>query len=335
MPASRRNREIITNWVAEIRGLTEARARRTGKRYPLGMRVPVDLDKARSFGIDVRELARRGLIDFVVAGNFWQTSWDTAHDQLRMELGNGITIYGATESIANWLETPSTAPATNGKPVRHWRWMAASPELLRGNAAGKLVLGADGIEQYNFECTDALIPHMQGDYAALRGLADLEKLRGQSKLYTLSTASTQSWMPPHIEATDQLPAQLEFDSRRAFRLPMIREPVTSGLGLMLQVVIERQKNAPQLGISFNGSWPTFDGEPTDRLFFPIGSFVRHGPEVQALNYCLDPDSIKEGWNEVVIYCGRHKPVITRERNESARVVSIEVAVTSAESAPRK
>jgi len=332
MPATQQNIDTITAWTAEIRELTEARARRTGKRYPLGLRVPSDLDKARSFGIDVRELARRGLIDFIVASNFWQTNWDTPHDQLRAELGEDVTIYGATESIANWLEIPSTtAKAKDGKPVRHWRWMGASPELLRGNAAGKLVLGADGIEQYNFECTDALIPHMQGDYPAMRGLADLETLRGKSKHYTFSTTPAVWWMPPHIEAADQLPALIEFGSRSAFRLPMCREPLDRGLTLTLQLVIENPTTNSQLpitspGLSFNGSWPTFSVQPTDELFFPIGSFTRYGLEFQAFNYRLDLASIKEGWNEIVVYHGGDNPARPREQNEAVRIASIELAV---------
>jgi hypothetical protein len=327
MPATQQNIDTITEWIAEIRQLTEARSARTGKPYPLGMRVPADLNKARSFGIDVRELARRDLIDFIIAANFWQTNWDTPHDQLRAELGDRVTIYGATESVANWLEIPSaTVTGTDNKPMRQWRWMAASAELLRGNAAGKLALGAHGVEQYNFFCTDAYIPHMQGDYPALRGLTDLKGLRGQSKHYTLSNTPPVWWMPPHIEAADQLPALIEFDSRRAFRIPMARESLSKGLALKLQIVLEKQENVPQLGVSFNGSWPTFDGEPTDQLFFPIGSLNRYGEEFRAFNFRLDPATIKEGWNEIVIYCGQHKPLATRNRAETMRVVSIELAV---------
>lgn len=333
MPASQKNIETITGWIAEIRALTEANAGRTGKRYPLGMRVLADLDKCRSFGIDVRELARLGLIDFVVAADFYHTSWDTPHDRLRAELGDDISVYGTTETIANWLMIPSTKQPG----VEKFRYMAASPPLLRGNAAGKLALGADGIEQFNFFCADAHDPNlgdpkmesglgMRCDYPALRGIAELENLRGKPKHYTLSMSPTVGWMPPHIEAVEQLPALIEFGSRRAFNLPMAREPLNSGLSLTLQVVIEKREKLPDLGVSFNGSWPTFDAKPTDQLFFPTGPFNRFGLAHQTFNYRLDLAGLKEGWNEVVVYCGSHDASTTTRRNDAVRIVSIEIAV---------
>jgi len=68
--------------------------------------------------------------------------------------------------------------------------MATSAALLRGNAAGKLALGADGLCQFNFFIAESdwcLDFGMRTDYGDLRGLDDLESLRGKPKHYTLST----------------------------------------------------------------------------------------------------------------------------------------------------
>ena len=82
----------------------------------------------------------------------------------------------------------------------------------------------------------------------------------------------------------------------------------------------------ELGLSFNGSWPTYEAKPTDQLLFPIGPFDRFGPAYQGFNYRLNAGEIKEGWNEIVVYHGTHDPVRSRERNETARIASIELAV---------
>ena len=99
-----------------------------------------------------------------------------------------------------------------------------------------------------------------------------------------------------------------------------------GLGLMVQIVIEKLKNRPDLGVIFNGSWPVFDAARTDKLLFPMGPFDHFHSKHQAFNYRLNVADIKEGWNKMVVYCGSHDPVRSRERNETVRIVSIEIAI---------
>lgn len=104
------------------------------------------LEALKSIGLDVTTLAREGTGDFVCASNFWRTSWDMPHDMLRRDLGDRVAIYGGIEAGANRL--PTFSPAAN--VTREIRLMGNYRELLHANAAGKLVLGADGIEWYNF-----------------------------------------------------------------------------------------------------------------------------------------------------------------------------------------
>ena len=78
-----------------------------------------------------------GLIDFVNFSNSWQTSWDVPYDELRRELGDKVAIYGVIEDApTGW--TPSTREREEQAIAR---LLSASPELLRGNAAGKLAHG--------------------------------------------------------------------------------------------------------------------------------------------------------------------------------------------------
>ena len=325
-PASREKIEMITAWFAEVRALTERQAEKIGKPYPLGVRIPPRLGLLRTMGIDVRALARSGVIDFVSPSNAWQTSWDVPLDALREELGGDVTIYGVVEDAPNWLD--ACCPQTG---ARGYRLLSASGPLLRGNAVSKLVLGADGIETFNFFCTDEEGIHptaakRQALYSELCGIDDLADLRGEPKHYALSSRLGH-FMFPLFEYAEQVPVVVEPDSKQPFRLPMCAEPADRPLDLVIQVVVEKRDDLPDLGVSFNGSWPNFDARPTDELLFPTGAYTHHVPEHQAFSYASDVSSIREGWNEILVINGSHKRATPQERQaHSVRVVSVELAV---------
>jgi len=327
--ATEKQVDMMTAWFSEIRALTHKQSRQLGRPYPLGLRMPIRLDQMRTIGIDVKRLAREGIVDFVGVSNFWQTSWDVPYDQLRAELGERVALYGIVEAAPNWLY--ALDPKSGRKS---YRLLPASAELMRGNAAGKLALGADGIETFNFFCSDS--PRRDpgrekgtrtANYPALRGLENLEGLRGKPKQYTFAT------MPGHFtfpewEFAEQMPVILEAEWRRSFRLSMCAEPVEANLELVLQLVVMRKEQFPDLGVSFNGSWPTFDARSVDELLFPTDRYTHHLPEHAAFNYHLKSAQVKEGWNEIVVFNGSHKTTTPEERIAgSVCIVSIELAVT--------
>jgi hypothetical protein len=322
-PATEKQIDTMTRWITEVRRVTQAKAKKVGRPCPLGLRVPVRLGQLRAIGLDLKVLAATGLIDFVNVSNSWQTTWDVPFDELRRDLGPGVALYGVIEDAPNWMD--ALDPKT-GK--RGMRLLSASPELLRGNAAGKLALGVTGLETFNFFCTDEFeVEHGHGpltkkglaNYSALRNLWDLETLRGQAKHYTLATGYGR-WQVSVYEYAEQLPAVIEPESRRAFRLSMAAEPASSGLELVVQVVVEKTDTAPDLGVSLNGSWPSYQGKETNRLVLPTGHYTHHVPENRGYNFVLPTSSIREGWNEVLVTNGSHK------KGHSVRVVGLDLAL---------
>jgi hypothetical protein len=317
-PASQAHIDTITDWIAGLRALTRARH----PDYRLTIRAPANLGYLRQTGLDLAELARRDLVDGFTFSNFWQTPWELPIDELRRELGPDVAIYGGMEDAPNWLETVAPAlterpagpdvqlagdnayrgktPAGAAERVRGTRYLTASPEFLRASAAGKLVLGADGLEQFNFFVTDQVrVPGLRADYGALRGLDQLAQLRGQPKHYAFNTVSLQGtklWDVP-----EQLPVRIAPRHRRALRLPMCAEPAAAGLRLVIQVVVEQSAPAAGWGVSLNGAWPLFAGEDTPLLLFPAGPYTRHVDEHRARNFSLDAGGLRDGWNEITIY----------------------------------
>lgn len=304
--AGKRQIALIAEWISGIRKLTQSR----GKAYPLGLRVPANLAYMKNCGLDIKLLAREGLVDFVNFSNFWQTSWDIPYDALRRELGPHVAIYGVIEDAPNWVDGYSPRLGTNGP-----RYLSASAELLRGNAANKLSMGCDGIESFNFFCTDQpTIPGMMGNYDALKGLESLEKLRGQTKHYSLSSA--RGYVSDLWETPPQVPVTLEPKSFRAFHLSMCREP--EGSKLTLQLVFAKQPGIPPIGARLNGGWAVFERTATRALLFPTGPYSEHAPANEAFNYVLRADDVQEGWNEISLVVRGGAP---------ARLVSLELGVS--------
>jgi hypothetical protein len=325
--ASEQDCAVVTHWIRDVRAYTEARGRKTGKAIPLGLRIPANLGYLRSRGLDVRTIARAGLVDFMGFSNFWQTSWDLDYADLRAQVGPGVVIYGVVEDAPNWV--PGHAPglaqsaAAAGRapyPNAGIRYMSASAPMLRANAAGKLAMGVHGIEQFNFFCTDQpKIPGLRADYRALRGIHDLAGLRGKPKHYCLSSPSSRLSML--WETPEQIPVVIESTHRHEFRLTMSDEPRAGRLAI--QVVVEKTAAPARLGISFNGAWPAFDARETREMLFPVGPYTRWTDAHTAWEFTLATAAIRRGWNTVTVTNNTRKPPA------SVKVVSVELGVMPA------
>jgi len=334
--ASQATIDTMTQWHAGIRRLTERRAHRTGKPYPVGIKYVGTLDQMRSIGLDLREMARRELIDFVSPTNSWQTSWDLPCDEVARDLGPGVAVYGVVEIAPNWLHG-YLPHQTKGNPglgtslAVNYRLSPACPPILRGNAAAKLALGVDGIEVYNFPPADQPShwpwedDDCHADYPALKGLDDLEFLRGKPKLYTFPS-QTGYYQQVLFETVAPFPTVLGPCERRACRLPMCAEPEHTELELVVQVVVQKKDKLPPVGVYLNGCWPNFDATPDDRLLFPVATMTHHTPDHLGLNLTFPLSSIREGWNDIVVMNGTPKDFWSDQSGETVTVVSLELAV---------
>jgi hypothetical protein len=304
---------MMNDWFRSIRALTERRARATGRPFTLGFRIPGRLAPLRSIGIDVATLCREGTLDWIVPSHFWRTAWEMPLDTLRQEVGESVAILAGMEDGVNWMPTRGAS----GTPERTMRYLSASREHLRANAAGKLVLGADGLEWYNFFVTDQMkIPGLAADYAAMREMPDLEKLRGQPKHYAFADSGGMFLQIP-FEGVSQLPVILERGWQRAFRLPMCAEPANQGLELVVQVILKAGDTFAWLPVSVNGCWPQREFTRSDRLLFPCGPFTHHVAAHTGYEFRFPVSLLREGWNEVAVENGG---------DQSITLVGLELAV---------
>lgn len=323
--ASQDSLDMMTEWIAQIRELTRRKAERTGRPYPLGMRIPARLGALKAIGLDVAAFAREGLIDFIAPGNYLQTSWELPYDDLRKAAGEKVAIYGVIDNVPNWIdcsfsqEISEIVEKTETFTPTH-RCLSASEAMLRGNAAGKLVQGANGIYTFNFFCTDEpnhnyQLPKLQAKYPALKQLSNLDALRGQPKHYTLASGSDYRMRRP-FETADQLPLTLDAGDQHTIVVPMCAEP-GKDKDLLVQIVVAKGENAPSLDLRFNGYFPLEKPELTGKTLFPTGIFTHHSPDNEAWNFRFEARAIGDGCNEIFIMNGHGGPV---------RIRSIEMAV---------
>ena len=313
---------MMTDWFREVRALTQRRAAKNGRPYYFGMRIPGRLETLKCIGIDVVALCQEGTLDFLCPSGFWRTAWDLPHDNLRRQVGPRPAIYGVIEEGANAI--PTWSPEF--KVTKEIRYISSSREMLHANAAGKLVLGADGIEWFNFYVGDqARVPGIASNYPLLRDIHRLEFLRGQEKHYTFadrgSTLLAIGLAQPPFEAPPQVPMVLGKNWRHGFRLPMCAEPANRGLRLVVQIVLKRDAAVAPVPVSINGCWPVTASQPNDRLLFPCGSLTHHVQEHVGHDYQFPVSLVRDGWNEITVENGG---------DERLTVVCIELGIMAAE-----
>ena len=328
--ASQKTIDMVTEWHGEIARLCRKKAKATGRPYYLGVRCAANFDQQRHIGLDVVAMAREGFLDFVCptrAG--WTSTWDLDYGRMRELFGENVVLYGVIEGAPNTL--PACTP--KHKDIHSMRYLPASAAMIHGNAANKLAMGADGIETFNFFCTDGhhadeTALQFQADYPALKNIDNLEKLRGRQKFYSFSAGFEWGGVRTILEADEYLPQYFEPTTQRRFRIPMCAEP--KGMELTIQLILEKpatDTKLPDVGVSFNESWPNWNAHPTDELLANIGNLTHHVSRNTALNFRFPATAIREGWNDLIVACGGNDPGEPAKRREQAvKVVGIDLLV---------
>ena len=317
--ASQKTIDTLTGWHKEIAQLCRKKSNKTARPYHFGVRSAANFPQLRHIGLDVVEMAREGFLDFVCptrAG--WTTTWDLDYERMRGIFGKKVTIYGVVETAPNWL------PAHNPKLQlrQRYRSLPASPAMVWGNAAGKLAAGADGIEIFNYFCSQ------RPDYTAIKNVGDLKKLRGKRKFYAFSAGFEDWGVRTFLEVDEHLPQWFEPTTQRRFRIPMCAEP--EGTELTIQVIIEKPldgRKLPDFGVSFNESWPNWTSLQTNELLEPADNLTHHAPENIALNFRFPSSAIRENWNDIILILGGFDPVDpVKRREQGIKVVGLELLV---------
>ncbi len=132
-------REILTQFMAEVRSLLNRKSTERGHPILLGARVPSHPDAAAGLGMDGVRWVREGLVDLLVPTPFWATSdFDIPMELWRERIGPaGHAILAAGLEIL--VRASPDAPATTN-----------DLESVRGFALSAYYRGADRIYLFNY-----------------------------------------------------------------------------------------------------------------------------------------------------------------------------------------
>lgn len=297
--------ETITEWIRQIKRMVDRRSKETGRKIPLGIKTSFHINLMKDFGLDILTLVKEETLDFISFSNFYQTSWQQDISEERKLIGDKISIYGYVEGAVNWMKTRSDREIKNneihqkpGDYTCNGREMMYSGEFLRGNAAGKLVTGADGLILFN-----AFMGYQEDMRAkpcndVVPEIGSLESLRGKEKAYTFSTNGLWHLTTIPLEQVEQLPALVGPGSRRSFRLPMCAEPADADLELEVALIVEKKEGVVfRPAVSVNTHWPITQYEETDDLLFPTGDYNKVLRNEACYIFRFPVSMIQEGWNE--------------------------------------
>lgn len=148
--------KILTQFMRDVRALTEEWSKKRGHAIQLGARVPTHPDAAAGLGMDGVTWAKEGLIDMLVPTPFWTSSdFDIPVELWRERLGDAagrvVIAPGLEHNVRGY---PSGGAVPN------------SLESCRGFAAASWHRGADQIYLFNF-MDSGTIPVSTSDYRIL------------------------------------------------------------------------------------------------------------------------------------------------------------------------
>lgn len=181
---------LITEMVREIKHTIDSLSAVRGHKILLAVRVPVTVEGALDKGLDVRQWADEGLIDFVTIGVHWRGDTGIPVAKFRKEFGhNEIPLYASIDD--------------GGYLPREFY----SDGMYRGMASHILGEGADGVYLFNYYFGD-LYNRQQNNLPLLEEgglvrrtrtpellneIGSLATLQGRNKIYCMSDGVTDAY----------------------------------------------------------------------------------------------------------------------------------------------
>jgi hypothetical protein len=235
---------ILTEWVRDIRKLTQETAAKRDHPVRLGVRVPSHIEVAEGWGLDAIQWAREGLVDLVVPTPRWSTlEYDMPLGAWQQALaGTGVALAGGLEILC--------------RPIPGGPAHAVTPEQAIGAATAVLATGADDVYLFNY------FPSMawpRPEYVkTLRAMTSLEAMQRLPRRHVVTWRDITG---PHEAYHAPLPAT---GTALSFALPTGPAPLAgSAVTLELQVKGDADTAAPTVQVN-NAACASQEAKPNER-----------------------------------------------------------------------
>ena len=290
--AEEQGRQILTDFIAEVRQLADAAAARLGHPVQIGARVPSCPEAGRALGLDGITWAREGLVDQLVLSSLvWVVEFDMPIAAWRRELG------ALPVSLAAQFGTSSIAfPAAQERGAD--AAVPATPEYMRGAAAAAFDQGADRVYLFNHCYFESEFARRERYCRILESIGSPAALAGKARRHALTYAEIAA---PDESPRAALPAALRAGETTTLELNSGPIPDLEWAALVLG--FDDRDKSPQpldLEIQVNGARCSYlavvsPGEPPGDL--PAMASPR-------MSFIIPSGTLKAGRNRVEIGCSQ-------------------------------
>ncbi len=271
-------KDILTQFVREVRASTERWSQQRGHQILLGVRVPAHPDAAAGLGMDAVAWAQEGLVDLIIPCPFWTTSdFDIPVELWRERLGSA----DSRVTIAPGVEY-------NSRPWPGGTAVANDLAALHGFAASARARGADSLYLFNWMDSETR-PVSESQYQKLlrEGLSDT-LLRQTPRRHLVCFRDT---VPSDFPAGIQLPAETEQPAQ--FSLHCGPRPADGHAWAIIGLAERDQVHEAGLTASLNGQ--TLGPAETVTNLEAFGGSPAH-----VVRFACPLDALRDGYNQLTV-----------------------------------
>ena len=139
--------KLMTDFMLELRAITEAAGRKRGKPVLVMVRTPDSIDYAKGIGIDVKEWLRRGVMDLWSVSDYFQL--DYLGPNVALAHRHGVKFYSAlAESRVPWEVAKFRGKGRDARILPGRNTVAS----YAAEYAAAMAAGCDGVESFNLSC---------------------------------------------------------------------------------------------------------------------------------------------------------------------------------------
>lgn len=223
--------EIMTDFIREVRRITDEIGDRRGHKIKLLVRVVRDIENNLIFGFDVRRWAELGLVDIISPCSRWQT---TDSDMPIHEWRDMLKPYGV-ELLA-------------GIEYFLWDRIAVDDDSMRALTAQYIDDGADGIYLYNY-------------YREAVALADMTEWNAKNPDFVLYSGETVTALSDDEKRIWEGPDLTAIDARKVPMWEIAADPDNSRNGVRRHVMTFTEPSlVPKGGNAYRPLPRNVDGE---------------------------------------------------------------------------
>ena len=304
---------LMTEFVREVRQMTERVSRERGRKLLLAARVPSSLSGCRRVGLDPIAWHRDRSLDFLSVGHFLHLFYDLPIEAFRAALP-GLKIYASVDFILG-------GPRLDGYLYPR----DASAEVYKGVTSALFAKGADGIYLFNMFAARANGFDPKGKdwnhyepVEVLKEIGDPSTLEGQDKLYVVD-ARFEMFDRPFCDAKAPLPQEVTPEVPLLVTMT-IGEKKPGAKPLTLRVVTEKLPEGAIIGVQVNGHSQGKGSRGTQPHLFPEVYDQMPPDPAQCVDFTVRAEDLRYGKNEIAVLA-----------SHSILVKSVELAVGRSQS----